>query len=55
MSFQGDVINVRKWLTASLLLFQMGKRRERNCLLYLVKIHMQPCITDPLLCLVEQD
>lgn len=54
MSFQNDLINDRKWLTASLLLFQMEKRGERNCLLYLVKIHMQPCITDPLLWLVSK-
>lgn len=54
MSFQSDLINDRKWLTASLLLFQMEKRGERNCLLYLVKIHMQPCITDPLLWLVSK-
>lgn len=54
MSFQSDLINDRKWLTASLLLFQMEKRGERNCLLYLVKIHTQPCITDPLLWLLSK-
>lgn len=54
MSFQSVLIKVGKWLTASLLLLQTEKRGERSCLLYLVKIHMQPCITDPLLWLVSK-
>lgn len=52
--FQSDLINNGKQLTGPVLLFWMEKGGERDCLLHLVKIHMQPCITDPLLWLVSQ-